>query len=287
MADDLIVLKIGGSVLTNKGKEEELAEEAISRIAGEIARYIGKNPNNGKDQNNGQNNGQNKGKSDGKSNGKSNVRNDRLILVHGAGSFGHPQAVSTGLDKKFSANGVSQVHRAVNKLNERFVCALIDAGVNAVPVHPISCMIAKSGRITTMLTDPIQHMIDNGIVPVLHGDVVMDTETTSSIISGDQIVTYLANIFEPGRIGLGTNVDGVLDEHGEVIPCITPASFNDIERHIEQSNHTDVTGGMMGKVCELLLLAESRIFNASKANAVTDFLEGKDIGTVIKQKCAL
>ncbi len=254
MADNLVILKIGGSVLTHKDKENELAEDAIARIADEISRYIGKD----KDK-------------------------CRLILVHGAGSFGHPQAKATGLDKKFSAKGVSQVHRAVNRLNEHIISALVDAGINAVPVHPSSCMITKSGRIETMPTDPIQYMIDNGIVPVLHGDVVMDTETTSSIVSGDQIITYLANIFKPDRIGLGTNVDGVLDEKGGAIPLITAANFDDISHHLSQSGNVDVTGGMMGKVCELLVLAESRIFNASKPESVIDFLEGKDIGTVIKR----
>lgn len=252
MVNNLIVLKIGGSVLTHKDKEDELAEDAIARIADEISRYR-------------------------------NRDKDKIILVHGAGSFGHPQAKATGLDKRFSAEGVSQVHRAVNRLNEHIVSALIDAGVNAVPVHPLSCMIAKSGRIETMLTDPIQHMIDNGIVPVLHGDVVMDTETISSIVSGDQIITYLANIFKPDRIGLGTNVDGVLDEKGATIPIITAANFDDISHHLSQSCHADVTGGMMGKVCELLVLAESRIFNASKPDSVIDFLEGNDVGTVIKR----
>ena len=254
MVNNLIVLKIGGSVLTHKDREDELAEDAIARIADEISRYMNK--------------GKNK---------------DKIILVHGAGSFGHPQAKATGLDRRFSAEGVSQVHRAVNRLNEHIVSALIDAGVNAVPVHPVSCMIAKSGRIETMLTDPIQHMLDNGIVPVLHGDVVMDTETISSIVSGDQIITYLANIFKPDRIGLGTNVDGVLDEEGAAIPLITAANFDDISHHLSQSGHVDVTGGMMGKVCELLVLAESRIFNALKPDSVIDFLEGNDVGTVIKR----
>lgn len=254
MADNLILLKIGGSVLTHKDKEDELAEDAIARIADEISRYSNKSKN-----------------------------KNKIILVHGAGSFGHPQAKATGLDKRFSAEGVSKVHRAVNKLNEHVVSALIDAGVNAAPVHPLSCMVAKSGRIETMPTDTIQYMIDNGIVPVLHGDVVMDTETTSSIVSGDQIITYLASVFKPDRIGLGTNVDGVLDESGAAIPLITAANFDDISHHLLQSDNVDVTGGMMGKVCELLVLAESRIFNAAKPDTVIDFLNAKDVGTVIRR----
>src|SRR5665648_487560 len=106
MADNLVILKIGGSVLTHKDKEEELAEDTIARIADEISRYIGKDTEKNKDQR-------------------------RIILVHGAGSFGHPQAKATGLDKKFSAKGVSQVHRAVNRLNEHIISALIDVGINA------------------------------------------------------------------------------------------------------------------------------------------------------------
>ncbi len=60
---DIVILKIGGSVLTDKNKISAPRPEDIARMAREI--------------------------SDGK--------NTKLVLIHGAGSFGHHQAKEYGL----------------------------------------------------------------------------------------------------------------------------------------------------------------------------------------------
>ena len=114
------------------------------------------------------------------------------------------------------------------------------------------------------------------MVPVIHGDVVMDLSKGACIVSGDQLVRYLAVGLAISRVGLATDVPGVLD--GErVVPEITRDTMPTLR--IGNSMHTDVTGGMRGKINELLELADAGIgadiFHVSR---VADFLAGASHG---------
>ena len=150
----ITILKIGGSLITDKGAQDGAARlEEIRRIASEIA-------------------------------GSS----ARLIIVHGAGSFGHPQAKRFGLTGKFDATGSIITHRSVKELNDMIVDDLNDAGVNAIGLHPMNCTLSDDGRISEMAVNVIMAMLDGGFVPVLHGDVVMDTKLGTLVRFGDQIV---------------------------------------------------------------------------------------------------
>ena len=114
------------------------------------------------------------------------------------------------------------------------------------------------------------------MVPVIHGDVVMDLSRGACIVSGDQLVRYLAVALKIDRVGLATDVPGVLDG-GHVVPVITTKKAPSLQ--IGNSMNTDVTGGMKGKMYELLELASagigSDIFHVSR---IGDFLAGTDHG---------
>ncbi|MEA3282214.1 MAG: isopentenyl phosphate kinase [Euryarchaeota archaeon] len=244
------ILKIGGSVLTEKTDTPTPKPSAIERCAAEIASY---HPS----------------------------ADSPMILVHGAGSFGHPQAKKHDSPGGFTNLGIIEIHRSVTLLNELIVDALIEDNVPAAPVHPFGCTVAEGARISEMQTAPIALMLARGIVPVLHGDVVMDSALGASIISGDQIVAYLAVLFGASRIGFGTAVDGVIAD-GKVVSEITPGTFGAVRPHIHGSEGTDVTGGMLGKVRELLDIdIDSYIFSAAKPGVIAGFLSGKEPGTRI------
>jgi len=241
-----MILKIGGSVLTDKNKVSASRPEAIARIAGEVG----------------------------------NSAATGLVLVHGAGSFGHHQAkeyrLTGGLNDE-SIKGILPTHNAVKSLNKMIVDALQMSGVDALPVHPLSNCTLKNGRIEHMCMDVIRRMLHADIVPVLHGDVAMDSVKGVGVLSGDQLVTYLARALTAERVGSGTNVDGVLDYEGLVIKKITPANINKVNSLLAGSGGVDVTGGMQGKIAELMELAQagipSRIFNADKPGNVVKFLK--------------
>lgn len=251
MTNNTTVLKLGGSVLTDKNKINTPLEDQILRIVQEIA----------------------------------DSPHDGLVLIHGAGSCGHPQAIEHGLDKEMNVRGALITHNAVKNLNSLLVGALADAGVDCLPIHPLSCIVTHDGRITNMNLEPIQLMLSKKIVPVLHGDVVLDTLKGVAILSGDQITTYLAERLGATQIGVGTNVDGILNGENETIAQITPGTLDETLRQITKPDKPDITGGMPGKIKELIQLAEKNIpscvFNASTSGNISKFLRGEKLGTTI------
>ncbi|NYT00967.1 MAG: isopentenyl phosphate kinase family protein [Methanocellales archaeon] len=250
---EITVIKIGGSVLTDKSKERTLKLKEIERIAKEIA-YAGL-----KD----------------------------LVIVHGAGSFGHPQAKRFDLDGNGKCSYYTLItHEIVKELNRIFIEKLVQSGFPVMPIHPLSCTVSIKGRVKKMMTDQIRLMLKNEIVPVVHGDVVMDEVLGRAILSGDQIVSHIARCLNAKRVGIGTDVDGIMDNEG-VIDVITPKTFCNMKKLLKGSKDIDVTGGMLSKANELIKLAEdgipSHIFNASRKGLIMNFLSGeRNFGTIIR-----
>ncbi|MDD1719288.1 MAG: isopentenyl phosphate kinase family protein [Methanoregulaceae archaeon] len=239
-----ILLKLGGSVITDKSGDCRIRHEVIESVAGEIVKR----------------------------------RNSGIVIVHGAGSCGHPEASRyrlTGGVTKENLEGVYLTHASVRRLNEAVVAALRRAGLEAIGVHPLSAWLADNGELSGGEYVHLDLMLALGIVPVLHGDVVMDRVLGASVVSGDQLVRRLAHPLRIGRIGLATDVPGLLRD-GVVVPLVTPDSPLP---HPGGSKNVDVTGGMEGKIRELVALARtgigSDIFNISR---VGDFLDGRPHG---------
>ncbi|MDD1740601.1 MAG: isopentenyl phosphate kinase family protein [Methanothrix sp.] len=243
------ILKIGGSILTDKSRELAARPEEIARVAAEIA-----------------------------------IRPEDLVLVHGAGSFGHIPAKKYGLPQEFSPEGLRMTHLSVARLCEMVVEALGQAGVDCLPVHPLSAAMLCQGRIESFFLGPVREMIKNGIMPVLHGDVAMDASRGAAIVSGDQLVAYLAGELEADTVAVGSNVDGILVS-GRPLTFMSRNDLSQFESDIGASAGVDVTGGMRGKLEELLELAdrgtESVIFNAGKKGNITRALKGESVGTRI------
>src|SRR5512145_2588732 len=245
---DACILKLGGRIMTGKRGDCAVNREQIAAVARAIA----------------------------------GAKTDGIVVIHGAGSCGHPEAKRYHLDKGAKAGeteGIFVTHRAVSSLNDAVVAALREKGVAAIGVHPLHTGIADNGRLAGFECRHLETMLRLGMVPVIHGDVVMDLSRGACIVSGDQLVRYLAVALRISRVGLATDVPGVLD--GDVVvPEITRKKVSSLR--IGSSNHTDVTGGMRGKIDELLGLADagvrSDIFHVSR---VPDFLRGYAHGGTI------
>jgi isopentenyl phosphate kinase len=242
---DCVILKLGGSILTDKSADCAINRESLCAIAVAVAE----------------------------------ARTEGIVIIHGAGSCGHPEAKRYHLDEGAAAgktDGIYVTHRAVSGLNDAVVAAFRDQGVAAAGVHPLHVAVADKGRLLAFECRHLEKMLALGMVPVIHGDVVMDLSRGACIVSGDQLVRYIAAALSISRVGLATDVPGVLDG-GCVVPEITRRTAASL--HIGDSMHTDVTGGMRGKIDELLGLADagigSDIFHVSR---VSDFLAKADHG---------
>lgn len=239
------VLKLGGSVITEKDRPETVDEPMLERAAASVADLPG-----------------------------------RLVVVHGGGSFGHHHAAAHGVsaaDGTRNDDGIRAIHGAMKRLNGTVVDCLADAGVAAVPVHPFSAARRRSDGGLELATAPIETMLDEGLVPVLHGDVVAHDGAGATIVSGDELVVSLAIALDAERVGVCSSVSGVYDAEGEVIDRID--SFESIRDAVGASNATDVTGGMAGKVRELLSLdVPAYVFDI---DGLESFVAGGDPGTEI------
>ena len=240
-----VVLKLGGSVITDKDATEAVDTDRLAALAATVAAYDGP-----------------------------------LVLVHGAGSFGHYHADAHGVSRTAGsrdAGAVRDITGSMRTLNDAVVDALADAGAPAVPVHPFSLASRKTNGELSLPEASVAAMLAEGFLPVLHGDVVTHAGKGVTILSGDEIVVRLAEALDADRVGLCSAVPGVLDEDGTVVDRV--GSFDEVAAALGGSDSTDVTGGMAAKVRELLALsAPAYVFDA---DGVEPFLAGESPGTRI------
>ena len=177
-------------------------------------------------------------------------------------------------------------HESVARLSDLVVGALSRAGVDSLPVHPLSCLLLSNGRIDSFDLEPLRAMLKNGLMPVLHGDVAMDATRKAGIVSGDQLVSFLARALQAEVVAVGCDVDGVLHA-GQPLAEITRSDLPKVAGVIGGSTGVDVTGGMRGKLQELLDLADmgtdSVIFNAAREGNIVRALRGESIGTRVRR----
>lgn len=246
------VLKLGGSVVTEKDRPETLDGEALDAAADAIAEAVG----------------------------AGDVED--LVVVHGGGSFGHHHASEQGVtttEGTRDAVGAVAIHAAMKTLNQFVVSRLHARDVPALPVHPLSAAARDAAGDLHFPLGQVATMLGEGFVPVLHGDGIATSYEGVTVLSGDEIVTHAARTLDADRVGLCSTVPGVLDGDDEVIPEIR--AFADVEGVLGDSDaDADVTGGMAAKVRELLDLgAPASIFGPDDLSA---FLAGEDAGTTIR-----
>jgi isopentenyl phosphate kinase len=240
------ILKLGGSVLTKKSGYMQSDKASIARLAAMVGKAY-----------------------------KSGVRD--LVIVHGAGSFGHAPVLkyrlNEGVRTKKQVWACALTHSACSHFSLHVADALIKAGVPAMSVPPADIAKSKNRRIVFLDSKVVLNSLKTGYVPVLFGDMVPDSVLGFSVCSGDQIVSKLGKYAK--RIIMATNVDGVL-VHGKVVPQITRRNFSRIAPHIGCSGSPDVTGGMAGKIKEVMRTGKpSYIVNAKKPARVLALLLGK------------
>ncbi len=248
-----VVMKLGGSVITEKNRPETLDGPSLSAACDAVAGAL----------------------ADGAV--------DRLVLVHGGGSFGHHQASKHGVstvDGTHDAKAAMEVHGAMTTLNRSVISRLHERGVSALPVRPLSVSARPEG-VDGDLALPIRStetLLEEGFVPVLHGDGVATAGAGVTVVSGDEIIVELAAELDARRVGVCSTVPGVLDADGDVIPTVD--SFEAVADALGASDATDVSGGMAAKVRELLALdAPASVFGV---DGLDPFLRGEEPGTRIE-----
>lgn len=256
------VLKLGGSVITFKEKFFTPNESAITRLADEIKR----------------------------------AHVESIVVVHGGGSFGHPLAeeyeVAGGYKQSGQLMGFSKTHQAMTSLNGLVIDALVRKDIPAFALQPSAFLVTRRGRVSEFDRTIINSMLEMHLVPVLYGDAVLDGEQGFAILSGDQLVAVLAAHFTSVRVIICVDVDGLYTDDPKLCSdarLIGKVSYGKLKALLDQigkSVTVDVTGGMYGKIAELMPAVEKgveiTIINGSKSNRLYRTLIDQDIvGTKI------
>ena len=145
---ELVFIKLGGSLLTDKTRPQALRGEVLARLAGEVAAALADRPG------------------------------LRLLIGHGSGSFGHVAArehgTRAGVTSPEGWRGYAEVARAAAELNRLVVDALWEAGVPALRIQPSASARCHDGELMGMDERPLITALQNGLAPVVHGDVALD-----------------------------------------------------------------------------------------------------------------
>jgi isopentenyl phosphate kinase len=252
MRNELALIKLGGSVITFKEKPLTANIEAINNIIHVIARL--KIP---------------------------------LIVVHGGGSFGHYWSVKYDMHTKpddYDPYGISIVHESMVHLNQIIVNSMLKERINAYALMPSTFM--SGHRPITRKINELHSIAQNGIIPVTFGDIVHIEKTKYSILSGDVIMTILAQALHPSKVLFTLNVDGI---YKNIRTKEITKVINNRNRSIDLSTvEADVTGGMRRKVTEAFKIARSGIdvlmINGLKPERILNAMSRSDFeGTTIKR----
>jgi isopentenyl phosphate kinase len=256
MQEDLIVLKFGGSLITEKTSKVPKAKmDAINQIADKL---------------------------------KNSTK--RIIIVHGAGSYGHPIAKKHGLSKGLNNSSeqkeaIDETRKQVHELNQLLCSKLENVGVQTKTIIPSETMKTKGpDKIKKFPVDEFNSVLKANKIPVTYGDVTDDLSQGVTILSGDVIMMELARIYNPQLTIFVMDYPGVMegdpkDLKAKVIPLVNSDIIESIRKYYRKGDGTDVTGGLVGKLdCAAEIAKHSECWITNLEN-LDDCLEGKPNGS--------
>ncbi|MFH1968591.1 MAG: isopentenyl phosphate kinase [bacterium] len=254
--NQIIILKLGGSIITKKASTKaQIKLETVRQLAKELRLFTKRFPK------------------------------TKIILLHGAGSFGHPLVYKHKLLEKpltgpqllgFSET-VCSMRNMANLLTKIFL-------YYKLPILPIQTS-------ATSIVDmrQLKQFLDAGFIPMLGGDMGLTKKNKAVVVSADKLAVLSARTFRNSKIIFATDVVGVFEKFppGNNVQPLSVLRRKNLKIILvkinKQKNQYDVTGGMAGKLKTLLELQKKEIiiFNGAKPGNLTKALMQKQIGTRI------
>jgi isopentenyl phosphate kinase len=260
---DLTLLKLGGSLLTDKAGVRADRPEVIRRLAGEVAQAAARRPGG-------------------------------LLLGHGSGSFGHVAAarsgIAGGLRSTDQLPGIAATQQEAAELHRRVVAALAEAGAHPFSLAPSSFLVTAGGRPADLFLEPLVLALERGLLPVVYGDVTLDRDQGVAISSTETVLAHLARRlpergFRVSRLLWLGETAGIYGPDGRTLPRITPATADEARAALAAARGTDVTGGMGHRLETALELAAlglpSLLLDGRVPGLLERALAGEAVGTVV------
>ncbi len=230
---NLILIKLGGSLITDKTKALTPRTDVIKRLGKEVLQA-------------------------------QRLSKTKILVSHGQGSYAHIPAAKykthLGNINKNSIKGFSITADMATWPNRILVKEFVGLGIPAVSFSPLSFVYSNNQKLEKMFTKQIEKALEIGVLPVIYGDVIMDSKMGFCIFSGEKTLDLLAlklsKKYRIKKIVMAGDTNGVYDGNGKTIARITPGNFASIKSALGGSKATDVTGGMLHKVKESLDLVK-------------------------------
>ena len=259
---ELIYLKLGGSLITDKHSPRTPRLDVLDRLALEIQAGLRENPG------------------------------MQILLGHGSGSFGHTSGnqyqTREGVSTPEEWTGFTEVWGDAADLNRLVMRALQSTGLPAVAFPPSASVLTRNRQIISWDLSPLQSALNNNLIPVVFGDVVFDESLGGTILSTEELFVYLAASLTPRRILLAGRDPGVWRDFPACTRLYQSISLTErqhLKDKISSSAATDVTGGMGDKVNQMLDLIstlpnlEALIFSGEESVQLKQALAGESPGT--------
>ena len=245
----MILIKLGGSIITNKKKPLSARRKIIDNTLKQIRKI--KEP---------------------------------IIIVHGGGSYGHYWSIRYNMHTKparYDLKGVSVVKNSMVELNKIILDAAVKNRLNPYCLPPTDFMKGNSSIKSKILA--INDIAKSGLMPITYGDALWYGQKKSYILSGDVIMTTLARILKPRLCIFVLNVDGV---YSNMKSKKLIYDFKK-EKPVITTNKMDVTGGITRKITEASKISRSGLkaffVNGNKPQRITDAVSGKKFeGTLFR-----
>ena len=231
MPKELTVIKLGGSLLTDKSKPYEARKSIIESAARELKACMDEG------------------------------LIESLVVVHGVGSFGHPPVLEHKLHLGYQGPEqfipLSKTQRVVNEFRYMLTEEFQKVGLPVNLLHPSSMVVAEKMRIAKTSFDTLKGWLSLGMVPLLGGDLLYDTAMGFSVGSGDVLAVELANQLNAKRLIFAMDVPGIFDDNPRSNPeasLLSEIDIHDISQVLEgmhQIGKLDASGAMKGKLASV------------------------------------
>lgn len=254
MTQQVLLVKLGGSLITDKRQPETLRPDVLGRLAGELAAGWQ----------------------------AAKERDLAVVLGHGSGSFGHVAAAESGIAElevpeqvPAVATGIARTQAKAAELHRHVIAALLEAGLPPYSIAPSSSLTLMDGDPAAFSGHLLGWALDAGLLPVVYGDVVPDRARGVAICSTETVFRAIAMALHGSLTPVARAVwlgetPGVYDPDADTLPEIT--SYPQFLK-AGRAAGIDVTGGMKHRVQTCLELADRGIASLIADGTVPGLLE--------------
>ena len=250
MKNQIIILKLGGSIITEKSSEKaQIKKAVVQNLAKELKLFIQRFPE------------------------------TKIILLHGAGSFGHPLV--------FQHKGFAEIVCSTRKLANLLTDIFLAKKLPVLPIQASAILTEKNGKTIISNIFQLKQIINSGFIPMMGGDMSLTAKNQAVVVSADKLAVLLAKTFSVSKIFFASDVDGVFEKFpptkdAKPITFLSKTNLSRLLKNMDEKNsRRDVTGQMSGKLKAILTLNKKEIiiFNGLKPGNLTKALTGKPVGT--------